>query len=246
MSYRHTLEAALESLYEVEDLLKGFSEKNQVPPIEIDLALQKLRNLYELLLLIRGIDILPQPAKKPAATPEKVTSPVKEEKTPEPPKQDKIQAAVPEVKVPDVITEKTHETVVDIKETHIEKKEETVKKSRAEKSMQTLADQFRDRTTLLESLHQTYAREPEHAAHIKPVSDLMAAIALNDRFTFVRELFNNDKASFENAIAVLNNSANFNEAYNFMSQQFNWDMDSEPVQLLLDIIRRKFIKGRHE
>jgi hypothetical protein len=245
MSYRHTLEAALESLYEVEDLLKGFSDKNQVPPVEIDLALQKLRNLYELLLLIRGID-MPQPAKQPASTPEKVTAPIKEEKTPELSKQDKIQAAEPEVKVPDVITEKTHETVVDIKETHIGKKEETVKKSRAEKSMQTLADQFRDRTTLLESLHQTYGRETEHAAHIKPVSDLMAAIALNDRFTFVRELFNNDKAAFENAIAVLNNSVNFNEAYNFMSQQFNWDMDSEPVQMLLDIIRRKFIKGRHE
>ncbi|HLO60489.1 MAG TPA: hypothetical protein VK179_17185 [Bacteroidales bacterium] len=246
MSYRHTLEAALESLYEVEDLLKGFSDNNQVPPIEIDLALQKLRNLYELLLLIRGIDTLPQHTKQPVTSPDRADAPVKEDKTPEPPEQKKIQVTEPEAKPPEVITEKIKETVVEIKEAYIEKKEETVKKSRAEKNMQTLADQFRDRTTLLESLHQTYGRESEHTAHIKPVSDLMAAIALNDRFTFVRELFNNDKTAFENAIAVLNNSANFNEAYNFMSQQFNWDMDSEPVQMLLDIIRRKFIKGRHE
>jgi hypothetical protein len=31
-----------------------------------------------------------------------------------------------------------------------------------------------------------------------------------------------------------------------MIQQFDWDMDGEPVQQLLDLVRRRFIKGKDE
>ena len=74
----------------------------------------------------------------------------------------------------------------------------------------------------------------------------MSAIAINDRFTFIRELFNGDSPAFEHAIKVLNEASNFNDAYNYMTQHYDWDMDSEAVQLLLDIIRRKYIISRHE
>ena len=53
MSYRHTLEAALESLQDIEELIKGFPENGDVPSIELDLSLQKLRNIYELLLILK-------------------------------------------------------------------------------------------------------------------------------------------------------------------------------------------------
>src|SRR5512133_2103111 len=56
MSYRHTLQAAVDSLNEIEDLVKGFPENGHIPAVEIDLALQKLRNLYELLLLFRDME----------------------------------------------------------------------------------------------------------------------------------------------------------------------------------------------
>jgi hypothetical protein len=51
---------------------------------------------------------------------------------------------------------------------------------------------------------------------------------------------------FEQTIRILNDAASFNDAYNYMIQNHDWDMDSDPVQLLLEIIRRKFITGRHE
>ncbi len=74
----------------------------------------------------------------------------------------------------------------------------------------------------------------------------MSAIGINDRFTFIRELFNGDTHAFEYAIKALNEAANFNDAYNYLMQNYDWDMDSDAVQLLLDIIRRKYITGRHE
>jgi hypothetical protein len=213
MSYRHTLQAATESLREVEDLVKGFPESGNIPDIEIDLALQKLRNLYELLLVMKkSREELPASSK--TEIPPAATQPI-----------------------PDIVS------ATPLTETPVTP---PVKSQGNSGEAQILSDQFKGRTTLYESLHQATTRDADTLAHAKPISDLLSAIGINDRFTFIRELFNNDTAAFENAVKTLNDSASFNDAYNYMIQHFNWDMDSEAVQHLLGIIRRKFIKGRHE
>ena len=43
----------MESLHEIEDLVNGFPDSGKIPTVEIDLTLQKLRNVYELMLMIR-------------------------------------------------------------------------------------------------------------------------------------------------------------------------------------------------
>jgi hypothetical protein len=214
MSYRHTLQAACESLHEVEDLVKGFPENENIPDIEIDLALQKLRNLYELLLIMKKSQEDTPPEPLTTEIPQAVTAPIPD-----------IPATPPVAEAP--VTP-------------------TGKNTGKHKETKTLSDQFKGKTTLYESLHQNTAREADTFIHAKPVTDVLSAIGINDRFTFIRELFNNDTAAFENTVKILNDSASFNDAYNYMIQRFNWDMDSETVQDLLGVIRRKFIKGRHE
>ena len=223
MSYRHTLEAALESLQDIRDLIKGFPENGDVPSIELDLSLQKLRNIYELLLVLKRPADLPAdqqpavdsaPSSKPVSEPVSVTVPYS---VPPP-------AAVP---APPPVHQK---------EPAAEEARET----------QILSDRYKGRATLYETLHQSMGKEGQLHAQGKPVENLMSAIAINDRFTFIRELFNGNSPDFEHAITILNEAANFNDAYNYMIQHYDWDMDSEAVQLLLDIIRRKYIISRHE
>lgn len=239
MSYRHTLEAALESLHEIEDLLKGFSESEKIPEIEIDLTLQKLRNLYELMLAIKK----PQEAFAAVATAVTTTvaATVKNTET---------------QKTTKTLTDE-HVTVTDIPVTTripansaspivVPANTAAVTSTKTTRETQTLSDQFKSPTTLHESLHEAFSKDGDLLRHSKPVSDLMTAIGINDRFTFVRELFGNDAQAFETTIKNLNDAQSFNDAYNFMIQHFEWDMDSETVQMLLDIVRRKFIKGRHE
>jgi hypothetical protein len=215
MSYRYTLEAALESLHEIEDLVKGFPGNGEIPAVEIDLTLQKLRNLYELMLMMK------KPGEEAIG---EVAAALKKEEA--------VAAAAAAVKQEETAGEVAAAT--------------DGKKPKSTKKVQTLADQFRGGTTLHESLHKAFNKEDDTLYHGKEVTDLLAAIGINDRFTFIRELFTSDAAAFEHTISTLNDASNFNDAYNYMIQHFDWDMDSEPVQLLLDIIRRKFIKGRHE
>jgi hypothetical protein len=253
MSYRHTLEAAVESLHEIEGLIKGFPEDNKIPGIEIDLALQKLRNLYELLMLLRDNENF-----SPGISAEDKSSGQYLATTPEISEKQSSQAVivveeskkttvamsstVEETKQPgnEVRTEFLHEQ----KEEKHERKMTSSKKSSI--GVQTLADQFKGRPTLLETLSRTYNSESETIAHSTPISDLMSAIGINDRFTFIRELFNNDKKAFETAILTLNDAGSYNNANDYLMQQFNWDMDSEAVQLLLSILRRKYTRREHE
>jgi hypothetical protein len=243
MSYRHTLQAAVDSLNEIEDLVKGFPEDGHIPAVEIDLALQKLRNLYELLLLFRDMEKNNSPV-QPVQPVQSVVQPPQHVQSAQSVVQSVQTLNTVNTVIEQDITEKKTENPVVEEQIIVEKKEVQIKKSRIEKNVQTLADQFKEKATLLESLHRNY--NAEAVTHGKPINDIMSAIAINDRFTFIRELFNNDKAAFENAISILNNSANFNEAYNYMMQQHNWDMDSHAVQSLLDVIRRKFIKRKDE
>ncbi len=248
MSYRHTFEAALESLKEIEQLIGSFPDDGRIPGIDIDLALQKMRNVYELMLMVKqestGNPVLKSPVAETVKTPEASKAP---EPKITPPAQDKPAQAVVDEQQPAPAAEILSGVAKAPEPEKITEPAETVVKPvKEKKEPKTLADQFQGAPTLHERLHQKMAKEEDTLSHAKPVKNLMEAIGINDRYTFVRELFNGDNAKFESAIHFLNEAASFNDAYNYMIMYFNWDMDSEPVQLLLDIIRRKFIKHRHE
>lgn len=255
MSYRHTLEAALESLQDIEELIKGFPENGDVPSIELDLSLQKLRNMYELLLVLKKPADLPvdQPARvAPAASVPPASNPVSAP----------VSAPVPPPPAAPVSVSPPVQPRETVAETHPEKEiseparipapeavppRQPVASQKDTREAQILSDRFKGRsTTLHETLHQSMGNDSQFHSQGKPVDNLMSAIGINDRFTFIRELFNGDSPSFEHAIKALNEAANFNDAYNYMMQHYDWDMDSEAVQLLLDIIRRKYIISRHE
>jgi hypothetical protein len=80
----------------------------------------------------------------------------------------------------------------------------------------------------------------------KPIRNISSALGINDRFKLIKELFNGDKESFQNTIGVLDGASNFNEAFNYINATFDWDMEEESVQLLLDLVRRKFIVTQNE
>ena len=75
----------------------------------------------------------------------------------------------------------------------------------------------------------------------RPLHDLFSAINLNDKFLFIKELFNDDATLYQKTIEKLNTSANFNESVQFLDQHFTWDFEDEQVQKLLELVRRRHI-----
>lgn len=80
----------------------------------------------------------------------------------------------------------------------------------------------------------------------KPIRNIGSALGINDRFKLIKDLFNGDKASYENTINILDGASNFNEAFTYINSSFDWDMEEESVHLLLELVRRKFIVNQNE
>jgi uncharacterized protein YoxC len=102
----------------------------------------------------------------------------------------------------------------------------------------TIVDQFKAQTSINDSI-----AKPEPSRTVRqPVRDIAKAIAINDRFLFIRELFEGDTSLFSQTIDKLNTMSNIDEAKKYMQtivQQ--WDDTTEPAQLFLSIVQRRYL-----
>ncbi|MBQ8222857.1 MAG: hypothetical protein IJZ87_05870 [Bacteroidales bacterium] len=77
----------------------------------------------------------------------------------------------------------------------------------------------------------------------KPVSDLMSAIGINDKFLLLNELFGGSMDKYNRSIRALNNFPTLLGARTYMSElqiEFQWDCNSEAYKKLSDLIERRF------
>ncbi len=108
-----------------------------------------------------------------------------------------------------------------------------------------LADKF---NTGNKSLSETIA--PSQAQGVvgsrllyQPISDLSTGIGLNDKFSFITDLFGNNAEKYEEAITRINKAVNFDEA-SWILQKYHapdWDQHNETLGRLKDFVRRRFV-----
>jgi seryl-tRNA synthetase len=123
-----------------------------------------------------------------------------------------------------------------------EKKEfpNTVKKPIKKPSDTTSAivDQFKAHTSINDTVHKS---DPTIAMR-HPIRDIAKAIAISDRFLFIKELFDNNAALFAQTVNELNMMNNLEDAKKHIQTVVkNWDDTSEPAQLFLSIVQRRYL-----
>lgn len=76
------------------------------------------------------------------------------------------------------------------------------------------------------------------------VSSIMQAISVNSRYMFVKELFDDEREVFEEAIEMIEGCESFDDAVELLVQDYaktyEWDMNSDVVKELLKVVFRKF------
>ena len=78
----------------------------------------------------------------------------------------------------------------------------------------------------------------------KPVSDLISAIGINDKFLFLNELFGGSMEKYNKSIRSLNSFSTLLGAKTYMSElqiEFQWDCDTDAYKKLADLVERRFI-----
>ena len=98
-----------------------------------------------------------------------------------------------------------------------------------------------------ESLNDRLKQDKTEVAHVlkeAPIKDLRKGIGINDRFTFVRELFRGDEAFYERSIKTINSFHIFSEAEYWINRELKykigWDEEKETVKHFYQLVRRRF------
>jgi len=231
MNFELVIETINKDIQDIEKSIKNFKNRSSLPRVEIDLTLEKVRKLY---------DSLQSLIEK---------SPV-EKTTPPEDKPEKINAFELEENYSDTNKEISETSPVITKESGKKPEKDSQLKFVEQKNSKTeiIADRLQNGQSFRnESLRQQVSsKDLSSKLKSQPISDIGAAMGLNEKFSFIRELFNNDPDKFTETINILNHASNFNEAYSYLSDEFNWDMDDSQAQKLLDLIRRKLIIRENE
>ena len=210
---------------EIIDDLKGYPG---VPELQVELAKSKCKSASEVIALLKNQVVRPSTVKE-----EKII--VKEEIRQEIPnsKQDHVPPAP--VTTPEAVIEQ-HKPEAP----HVKKEEPTpIIRKHAESAI--IADQFTNRP---ESYNELRARKHDEdvfeVLKSKPLSTLDKAIGINDKFHFIREIFNGNHESYNQAISKLESVGNLSDAMAVIMSYTGDNTSNEAVKQLLDLIKRKF------
>ena len=99
-----------------------------------------------------------------------------------------------------------------------------------------------------ESLNDKFAETVEKTSLAdklskKPISDLVKAIGLNQKFLFMNDLFEGENNYYKEAINNLNSFSSFIEADEYINNlkiRHNWDLGSSTLKEFVDLIERRY------
>ena len=247
----------LDLINEQAEMLK--TQKGEFPQLYIDLLKKNVLKLYETIYTLDQIKHLEENISNPEQTnPDKVIESVKEDKI-----VTQIKEHDPIVELKPIEPEPQKPNIVQNTDTIIKPKQEPAIKDDHEIPVVSFSlnpktespkekeifihpnsDLFSEaKQSVAEKLSE--GQDPRLADRIQQnkISDIKAAIGINDKFLFINELFAGDLKDYNQSIDQLNLASNYHgaiSAFNQFKEQFGWDEKDEIVIKLKTIVNRKY------
>jgi hypothetical protein len=98
------------------------------------------------------------------------------------------------------------------------------------------------------SLYDKIAKPAEKTfasqASQNPISNIKSSIGINEKFAYLKDLFKNNMAEYNDALDKLNNFENYGEAEDFFQElkaKYSWDPESKSFQGLAELLNRRYL-----
>jgi hypothetical protein len=261
MEIKHTVEILTKDIQDIEKLVRNFNNYTTPPLIELDLALEKLRNVYELLSMI-SFDV------KSDQTIEKdlrnQTEQIRESKPqpvnnlPENEDNEKKEAQTPGKENQN--TDEPKEEIENKKdigdENEVVRKQQTEEVSPNEdqnkseevlpaeqKKASILAEKFAANKSLNEKIAPGKETESNSKFSGKSIDSIQRHIGINDRFLIIRELLAGNSEEYNILVQKLDTCSNFNDCFKLIETRFPDKLEHEGVKILVNLSRRRFISS---
>ncbi len=157
------------------------------------------------------------------------------------------------IDTPEEPVENTEDAAVDHEDT--DKQESAIADSaivtdNQDPNQEILAEEFKEvKKTLNETLGESHQMVNDILSHEKDetgfqiiqLNSIWDGIGINDRFLFIRELFANSSAKFENTVNALDKLSTIQDAVSYLKMNFKWNK-TEASHKFLVLVKRRFIK----
>ncbi|MCK5168862.1 MAG: hypothetical protein KAQ75_03200 [Bacteroidales bacterium] len=237
MDKKKLVKNLIKDVQDIYSILNRFENTEQFHQLDIDLALSKVRNLYELFLKLN-----PQATYQPEYQKEEISTNTKqsidksEEKA--------IEEVLEKPKEAQVLIKETIEKIIPEPEFIIEtpQKQEIITEAKPNNSSEIVADKFQSKKFVHDNIvDKSPKQDVSSKMQSKPIKEINTAIGLNDKFIFIRELFGGNKEHYHETIQILNNFDTYESALEFLKENFDWDFDDPNFERLTELVRRKFL-----
>ena len=238
MDFNATIDIIIKDLEETREIIDDLKKYPGVPLLQVELAKSKCKSAGEVIALLKNsIEAIPLeqqprlPEEKKAQSGFDFINPLPEEKKAQS-GFDIINPLPEEKKKPDVVVENTLPPVI--------KKEALKKIPKKNPESAIIADKFSHLSNRFnEQLGSLKSDDLTGILKTKPLTNLSEAIGVNDRYLFIREIFDDNKDIYNQAITRLDNAESLTDARAIIMSYTGDSNENEAVKQLLDLVKRK-------
>jgi copper chaperone CopZ len=229
MDLNSTIDIIIKDLNEVREIIDDLKSYPGVPELQIELAKSKCKSASEVIALFKNLQAkIASPAMEKPPVMEETISDVIHEKP--------AKAIVPpEKEVKEVVTKVISEQITVSKEDTVRTEKKT--------SESIIADQFSNRSESFNEKLGGHKHEDDvlEILKTKPLLSLDEAIGINDKFLFIREIFDGNTDAYNQAIQKLESVGSLSDAMAVIMSYSGENTGDEAVRQLIDLIKRKFL-----
>ena len=232
MEIKYTIEILTKDIQDIEKLVGNLRNSKEASAIELDLALSKLRNVYEILTMIKADRLHEIVSEKPAQeiSGTETAPSVKMDPKPEP---------IPE---PEPTPEPTPEPEPEPESRPASTAKTDPASDTESAGSSILAEKFSAESSINENLAEKLGNDIDVKLHGQPIDNISRNIGINDRFFIIRELFEGESDRFISMVNALDSAENYEAASSILKAQFEGNMDHEGVEILTGLLKRRYTR----
>ena len=243
MDLNSTIDIIIRDLNEAREIIDDLKNYPGVPELQVELAKSKCKSASDVIAMIKRINLTAPPAAGPLKDPAPVREVIHERQTVI---QEPEQIHTSEKEPEEIRVQQIPKPIVEPVTAKAEPQPEPEAARPSDKKQSgfsIIADQFAGRA---ESFNEQLGTRKQgddvlEILRTKPLSSLNEAIGINDKFLFIREIFNGNTDSYNEAIQKLEKVGNIPDAMAVIMGYAGDNSGSEAVTQLVDLIKRKFI-----
>lgn len=239
MDLNATIDIIIKDLNDACDIIDDLKKYPGVPVLQVELVKSKCKSAGEIIALLKKLQDLE------ITDADNKNGTNKEEPNPEDTFEKTITGPV-------VVTEE----ITSVKSVEINKEEiisvipgnsskerisESISTGKKQFESVTIADQYLNRpASYNEQLGgRKHDEDVSEILKTKPVTNLSEAIGLNDKFLYIREIFNGNQEYYDQAISRLDSVNNLQDARSIIMSYTCDDTNNEVINQLVDLVKRK-------